>query len=259
MPCEDEIQFPSQSTMKIPRTDNADFRDNYVTPMGTGNDHNDTSTGTNTSTFESTFQSQDDSQSIVTGQVLEENEPSIRRSNPYQKFDTLLSSIVHRDCKYLTSKYFARVEDCSSKLCLRGAENNPDIRATQHPVVMDSRLNQHQTIGLSSTSMKPPPGFYRMRERKRQRGFERLLQQQNSALSTNRSSSNGLKPNRKRLSKSRFNKRQRQVVGEMINGEITDIIPEEITVCLGSPAHDVRTAKFRNLFHQEQLGAVRDN
>ena len=39
----------------------------------------------------------------------------------------------------------------------------------------------------------------------------------------------------------------------MINGEITDTIPEEITVCLGSPSHDERIEKFRDMFHEERI------
>jgi len=127
------------------------------------------------------------------------------------------------------------------------------------------RLKQRKQARLRRIKIDPPPGFYRMKELKRQKELAMRLQQKNapspgfestksSPLDQAAKATNNrrLKPNRKRRSKSRT--RRPQHLEEIINGDITDKIPEDFAVYLGSPSPKKRGRKFQEMFRKEQIG-----
>ena len=165
--------------------------------------------------------------------------------------------------KHLTTKYFIGTEDAPSKvlttenMAIEETENRegPPIQS-QHNA-SELRFNESEEIvELQEAKRKAPPGFYRMRERKRQkeRAKRRQKQQNQHPSGSNQTNSESNSPNRKHHSKSRFTRAN--IFGDMINGKITDTIPEDITVCLGSPSHDERIEKFRDMFHENRIAVT---
>lgn len=116
--------------------------------------------------------------------------------------------------------------------------------------VQMNHLKQQKDVQLRKKKMDPPPGFYRMRERKRRKELAKRRERQAS----NSSKSRRLKPNRKRRPKATSG--SPRVFEEIMNGAITDPIPEEFVVYLDSPSHDTRIQKFREMFQDEDISST---
>ena len=181
--------------------------------------------------------------------------------------DVLSSNIVLGDCHFLTSKYFNNIEDPALEVLTKEhsatqKEKDEEGHETARFQSRDSssflrmeHLKQRKEAQLPRKK-DPPPGFYRMRERKRQKelAIQQQHQQQQQNSSVQSTSNRRLKPNRKRRSKSRS--KRPQPFEEIINGEITDVVPEDFSVCLGSPSHNERIQKFREMFHKERISTT---
>lgn len=113
---------------------------------------------------------------------------------------------------------------------------------------MQSSPTGQKQAQLARKKMDPPPGFYRMREQKRRKELAKQQQQENASSPESRR----LKPNRKRRSK----KTSGISFEEIMNGAITDVIPEERTVCLESPSHNERVQIFREMFQEEAVATT---
>ncbi len=244
--CGDEQPSLSQTKREEPNSDSSNPRSRSVfNSVGMGTDYNNA-----TSTNEES-KVKGDNQSNATTQALE-HKSRIGPSHAYGNFDLFLLNIIHGDCKYLTSKYFAGTEVVSSKTENLATEaNGGELTPIQNHNGSDLQPKQRKGVRLRDTKMKPPPGFNRMGERKRQKEFARRQQQQNHASSSNSTTSEVRKAHRKQRLKSRLT--MGEVFDDMINGEITEAIPEDTAVCFGSPSHDERIEKFRDMFREEQV------
>ena len=150
----------------------------------------------------------------------------------------------------------------SSRLFVNGAEKKHQQKSDP-PVPPPGffrmrRLKQRKEARLRREKADPPPGFYRMKELKRQKELAMRPQQKNvpplgfeSSPLSQAASNRRLKPNRKRCSKSRT--RRPPHLEEIMNGEITDKIPEDFAVYLGSPSPKKRVRKFQEMFRDEQI------
>jgi hypothetical protein len=216
---------------------------------------------------------------LATGQALEHKLPieAVKQLVEKEQIVDLLSSkmdISERDNQ--TLKNFNNFKEQSSRLLANSDEETqqqqgkttlcqkPDPRTPPPGFFRMRRLKQRKEARLRRKKIDPPPGFYRMRELKRQKELTMRLQQkvapppgfeftrspplnQGAKATSNRR----LNPNRKRRSKSRTRRPQHHE--EIINGEITDKIPENFAVYLGSPSHNKRVQKFQEMFHEEKI------
>ena len=152
---------------------------------------------------------------------------------------------------------------------LHQKEGNIDRRRKLAPppgFLRMKHLKQKKEAQLLRRKCDPPPGFHRMRELKRQKqsmaqqqqqqqrvapppGFEHMGQLEAECslvcelgTSTNNDHSTPTKKKTKKL-------------GEIVNGEITEMIPEDFAICLGSPSHNERVEKFQEMFHEERVAS----
>jgi len=99
---------------------------------------------------------------------------------------------------------------------------------------------QKESLAHQQQRVAPPPGLEQMGQLESMTSHPGSLRVYHLATSTSNSHS---KPTKKGPKK----------IGEIINGHITENIPEGFAICLGSPSHNERVRKFREMFNEERV------
>ena len=164
---------------------------------------------------------------------------------------------------------------CYQKQSRRSKSTDPKHQQRQHQKERDPSnqppgflrmryLKQRKEARLmrqKETRTEPPPGFYRMMERKRQKELaivqkkeeqEQLAEASSSSVCSSSSNRRSKASRARRKKRSRKKKRRTRPEGIYINGKIEGTIPEDVSICLGSPSHNERVRKFREMFHEQE-------
>ena len=102
----------------------------------------------------------------------------------------------------------------------------------------------------------PPPNFRRMKERKQQK--ESQAQHQQECRDSQEEEDQGQEQQKRVTNRPPLgfpkihNRPQRPEI--IINGRITEAIPEEFEICLGSPSNKERVREFKKMLQEERLG-----